>query len=187
MIEINLLPEKLKSEKDNTTFLKEWFFDIFVVVVALLVFFHFSCAIVILIKKRQYRVMNQQWMIKLPEIEKSRVWKEENKIATQASQDMTKLSQQRIIFSRKLKLMSEFLPEGIWFNRLQIKQKDFRLEGSVVSLEKEQMSLLRIFLEQLKKENMFFADFRRLELGPVKMRQLSGYQVMDFSLEGTLK
>ena len=187
MIEINLLPEELKKVKGKAGFSKENLQYIFLAGIGLLLIIHLYFAFSVLVKNFQYKSLNKKWLANRVALEKIADWKKEYNLSSQDSQEITRLTQSRVNFCDKLKVMSEILPEGIWFNHLFIKQKDFRLEASVVSLKEEQMSLIRLFLDELKKDKVFFSAFTRLELGPVNLRDFKGYQIMDFSLEGSLR
>lgn len=188
MIEINLLPEELKkTKKTKISFLKERLWYILPAIVGLLVITHLYFAFAILVKNIQYKSLNKKWLANRPSLERVEDWRKEHSLANQDAQYIMKIIQQRIIFSDKLKKLSEVLPSGIWFNQLSIKRKDFTLQGSIVSLKDDHMSLLRGFLEQLKKDKTFSSGFISLDLGPVRMREFKGYDIMDFILEGNLK
>ncbi len=189
MIEINLLPEELKPEKKLAlpALPAERLVLILPALAGLLILIHLYFAGAILIKNFQYRALNKKWLASKATQEEVGIWKKEHTLVSQDTQDIISLTKQGINFSDKLKVMSEVLPAGIWFNHLTIIKKDYILQGSIVSQKGEHMSLLRNFLEQLKKNKVFFSKFRRLELGPVKMREFKGYQIMDFILEGNLK
>lgn len=100
---------------------------------------------------------------------------------------MKKLVAQRITVSDKMQTLMAALPNGIWFNRLSLQQGRFRLEGSIISLKKEEIKLLNLFLNRLKEDKQFFKDFTSLELERMSVRMLGGFSVMDFVLVGNLK
>ncbi|MCM8789700.1 MAG: hypothetical protein NC916_01575 [Candidatus Omnitrophica bacterium] len=70
---------------------------------------------------------------------------------------------------------------------MSIEGKNFVLFGSVISLEKKEMSLLKDFIDSLKKDSGFFKDFSGLELTSVQTRQVGVYEVVDFTLQGALR
>lgn len=187
MIEINLLPEGLRPKQVKFIIPPELFLLILLLAFSLPVIIHLYLGGRLLFKSLQYRSLNKRWAQLESQRQKADVWKTEHKMSSQQSEQMNSLLTQRVTISDKMQVLSQSLPNGIWFNRLNLRRKRFSLEGSVVSLKKVQMSLLNLFLNRLKKDKRFFKDFVRLELGRMSMRTLGGYQVMDFVLEGDLK
>ncbi|MBL7081195.1 MAG: hypothetical protein ISS44_01315 [Candidatus Omnitrophica bacterium] len=187
MIEINLLPEDLKQKKERQIFLLQLFLCILPVAFGLLIIIHLYLGGLLLFKTLQYKSMNKKWEQLSSQRQKVDEWKKQYKISSQETEQVNKLLAQRIAISDKMQVLACALPRGIWFNHLSLKEKGFYLEGSVVSLKKDQMRLLNLFLGRLKKDKIFFKDFIRLELGHISMRTLGGFSIMDFVLEGDLK
>jgi len=187
MIEINLLPEELRPRQVKFIIPPEIFLLIILSVFSLLVIIHLYLGARLLFKSLHYRSLNRQWVQLESQRKMADEWKQEHKVNSQHSEYVRGLISQRVTVSDKMQILSDALPKGIWFNRLSLKQKEFLLEGSVISLKKDQMSLLNLFLNFLNKDKRFSKDFVRLELGRMSMRTLGGYPVMDFVLEGGLK
>ncbi|MCM8782885.1 MAG: hypothetical protein NC909_00585, partial [Candidatus Omnitrophica bacterium] len=61
------------------------------------------------------------------------------------------------------------------------------LEGSIVSLEKQPMSILKLFCDNLKKDNTFLKNILSFEIGPTKTRKIFNFEVLDFIIEAKLK
>lgn len=190
MIEINLLPEGLGGKKVKAgPLVPDMRAIVFLVaaLVGLLVIVHLFFAGQLIIRKLQLKTLDKRWAQSSPQLQEVNAWKREHKISREQSEYINSLLRQRIAISPKLQGLLSAGPTGLWFNRLSIKDKEFNLSGSVVSLQAEHMRLLTRFLNQLKEDERFFADFSRLELGRMLMRTLGGYSVMDFALEGSLK
>jgi len=189
MIEINLLPEELRSKKESqiVAILPQLLCLILPAVFGLLVIIHLYLGGLFLVKTLQYKSLNKKWVQLEPQLRKVEEWKKQHKISSQQSEQMNRLLAQRITISDKMQVLTRALPKGIWFNHLNLKQKKFNLNGSVVSLKKDQMKLLNLFLSRLKEDKLFFKDFIRLELGRMRMRKLGGFSIMDFVMEGELK
>lgn len=185
MIDINLLPKELRIQK--ISYSKEKLLLIVPFSLGLLIFMHFYFLSAIVIKNQQYKSLNKRWNSDKDSQQKVEVWKKQYDLVGKENQDFVKLVKQRIVISDKLRTIGEVIPDGVWLRDLSVKQKEFRVEASAVSLTSGHMTVVRGFLEQLKKDNTFFSDFSRIEIGPVKMRQFAGYQIMDFTLEGVLK
>ncbi|MGD9015281.1 MAG: hypothetical protein PVI33_04585 [Candidatus Omnitrophota bacterium] len=187
MIEINLLPEDLRPKQVRYIIPPELLLIILLLAFSLPVIMHLFFGGRLLFKSLYYRSLNKQWTQLESQRQMADEWKEEHQIESQQSTQLRSLIDQRVTVSDKLQILSRSLPKGIWFNRLSLKPGEFHLEGSVISLKKDQMSLLNAFLGSLNQDNRFFNDFIRLELGRVNMRTLGGYPVMDFVVEGELK
>jgi len=190
MIKINLLPEELSQKKAARSFLpqaKQLLIYILPAAFGLLLAIHLLLAGLFLIKSVQYKALNSKWTKFSVERQEVNEWKRQYNFSSQQSEQVNKLLIQRITVSDKMQSLLGALPSGVWFNRLNLKEKEFSLKGSVVFLESEQMRMLNLFLSQLKKDKSFFKDFISLELGRVKMRTLGAYSIMDFTLEGKLK
>jgi Tfp pilus assembly protein PilN len=101
--------------------------------------------------------------------------------------DIQKLVNERIIWAEKLNKLSLILPPGIWFESITVSGKNFQLHGKVVSLAKEEVALLRNFIDDLKARPNFINNFNSLELSSIKKEAIGGYEVADFNLVGSLK
>ena len=187
MIEINLLPEELRKKKIKINIPTEGLWIIVPSVIGIFVFVHLLLATLVLVKNIQYKSLNKRWLSSSSSKQEVDSWKREFNLVSQDTRTISNLTQQRLVYSGKLKIMSDVLPSGIWFTRLSVQKKSLILEGSIVSLEADHMSTLRDYIEKLKNNPDFFSDFRSLKLGPVRMREFKGYQIMDFILEGILK
>jgi Tfp pilus assembly protein PilN len=189
MIEINLLPEELKPKEENLTVLhlRQVLLFVLPAIFGLIVIAHLFLGALFLFKTFQYKSLDKRWMQFSSERQKVNNWKREYNVSSRYSEQMDKLISGRITVSDKMQALARVLPNGIWFNHLNFNQGKFKLRGSVVSLDKEQMRLLNVFLSQLKEDKIFFEDFVNLELGNVNMRTLGGFAIMDFVLEGDLK
>ncbi len=187
MIGINLLPEELKQKRRKQALLSQLFLIIIPTLFGLLVIIHLYLGIVFLFKTLQYKSVNKKWTQLAPQRQKVDAWRKEYKTNSQEIEQIIKLLTRRTTIADKMQALASALPNGIWFNHLSLDQNKFWLEGSVVSLKKDQMSLLNLFLGRLKEDKSFFKDFVRLELGQMNMRTLGGFSIMDFVLEGDLK
>ncbi|MHB8155446.1 MAG: hypothetical protein ACYDFR_05280, partial [Candidatus Omnitrophota bacterium] len=79
------------------------------------------------------------------------------------------------------------LPSGVWFNEIKISVKDMIIQGSVISLVKEEVNLINKLLENLKADSEFSRDFVSFELSNVQKKNVGGYDIADFILTGALK
>jgi Tfp pilus assembly protein PilN len=186
MIEINLLPEELKpkQEKLNILLLRQVLLMIIPAAIGLLIIIHLYLGGLFLFKTLQHKSLNRNWAQLEHQRERVSQWKSQYKVSSHQTEYVNKLLASRITISDKMQSLSEVLPKGVWFNRLNFKQQEIHLEGSVVSLNKEQMRLLNLFINQLKENYPFFKNTISVKLGRINMRTIGGFSVMDFVLEG---
>jgi Tfp pilus assembly protein PilN len=186
MIEINLLPEQKKpavriSLKGNELLLKARPF------IAVFVLVHL---ILLVLGLNSYRILgqlNKRMAVLAPELEKLDDFNRKNDAFSKDTDAMNKLIGPRIKWAQKLDLLSSKLPYGIWFTEISLNEKSFTLRGSVISQEKEELTLIKEFIAGLKSDREYFGDFKDLDLNSVQSRDVSGYSVLDFLLTSNLK
>ncbi len=199
MIEINLLQEELrvKNKAKNVehftvtkfaAFSQEQLF-VYAIPILLAVFIcaHIYFGVISIAKNGQLIALNRKWV----EFEPQKKGLEEfyNKYPS-LSQDASLaqfLTGKRIIWAQKLNELSLNLPAGVWFNEITISAKDIVIQGSVISLQKEEVNLINKLLENLKASSEFSRDFISFELSNVLKKNLGGYDIADFILTGVLK
>jgi len=144
-------------------------------------------AVVGIVKNFQLGALNNKWKGLQPQRELLNNLKKEYDVLTSNTKLVQELNSRRLNWSEKLNRLSADLPSGIWFNEIAVSRKEFTLKASVVSLKKEEMTLIKKFIDTLKSDARFLGDFTGLELGSVQKRLVSGYDVVDFILMAKLK
>lgn len=194
MIEINLLPEDIlvKTRVQKATgpipkFDKKYVIYIVPIIVILVLSIHIILGVVMVAKNVQFNTMNNEWR----KLEAKRValgaFQEAHSMLTQDAAMIQQLSRQRVNWAVKLNKISLSLPSGVWFNDLTLTPKDLTIQGSVISLQKEEMGLIDKFMDALRDDPVFFADFNTIEVGQVQKKQVGGYEISDFTIKGDLK
>ena len=191
MIEINLLPEELKVtlKRKITGFGIELKYFLYLIpfIFGILICAHIYLTILIIAKNSQLYILNKKWQSLEPQRKTLENFNKEYAIFSQDALAIKELTEQRINWSQKLNKLSLDLPSGIWFNEISVLGKDFILQGSVVSLQKEEMSLIKKLIDNLKNDPDFFKDFNTLELSLAQKKTIGSYEVVDFILTGTIK
>lgn len=188
MIEINLLPEKLRTKAGAKFGIDLTAIPNFIpIIVGVLIFIHLYLGAVSIIRNRQLRLLKHKWEELEPHRKTLDSLKEESIMLSQDALAIQRLAGARIIWSEKLNKLSLNLPNGIWFNELSVSSGELLLEGSVVSLEKEEVNLVNKFIDNLKNDSAFFKDFNNIELSSVQRKTIGGYEVVDFLLLCALK
>ena len=199
MIEINLLPEELrvKTRTKNlehavvakpAAFSQEQLFIYAIpILLGVLVCVHIYFAVISVSKNSQLVTLNRRWIELTPQ---KKAFDEFNNEYSSISQDaglIKLLSSKRILWAQKLNKLSLNLPSGVWFNEITISAKDIVIQGSVISLAKEEVNLINKLLENLKGTAEFSNDFVSFELSNVQKKNIGGYDIADFILTGALK
>ena len=189
MIEIDLLPLELR-EKKIIHF--EQFFQtkLFLTILGCLVLFHLSLYTAAAINSRRLDALQGNWQnlsSKRAEIDrlKGELAEINRKIPL-----IEQLISNRLLWSRELNIISDLLIAGIWLNELSLeKQKTAEdkvsesliIRGSAASRTKDEPALIGRFMQNLKDDSVFSANFT-VELGPIKKRLIGQTEVMDFIL-----
>lgn len=199
MIEINLLPEELRAKTriknvEHETGAKPVAFSrdqLFIYAIpAILVLFillHFCFAVIAISKNAKLVSLNRQWLNLASQKKAVDEFNSEFSSNLQDTSVLAQLNRQRILWSQKLNKLSLNLPSGVWFNEITINVKDIVIQGSVVSLQAEEVGLINKLLENLKSDSEFSKDIAFFELSNVQKRNVGGYEVADFILTGVLK
>lgn len=186
MIEINLLPQDLQKKTNAQAIGPGAFIYAVPVVFVILMLMHIYLALLSGSLNHKYNMLNHKW--KGIESQRKQL-EDEKKKYNLVSQDVLTLqgfTKGSLNWAEKLNLLSLKLPSGIWFNEIELAGKSFVLKGAVISLEKQELSLINKFLENLKSNSNFTNGFVKLELGPVKRDNIGGYDIINFTLEGVL-
>jgi Tfp pilus assembly protein PilN len=184
MIEINLLPDELKAKAKNSRKEQDlarllYFLPALAGIVLLA---HLWLAGLLILKSYQLNSLAAKWKSLEPQrkmVEQARL---DYDILSQDSRIAQQLSVGRASWAIKLNQLSLDLSPGVWFNDLEFSSKECVLKGSVISLAKEEMTLVNKFLDNLKKDALFFTGLSNPELSAVQMRTVGGYNVVDFTL-----
>ena len=92
----------------------------------------------------------------------------------------------RIIWSQKLNVLSDSVARGVWLNRVRLKDGVFFIEGSAISKQNDEMINVHSFTSSLKDEKLFLDKFVDLELGSIQRRYISKTEVADFLITAEL-
>ena len=188
MIEINLLPEvlKAKAKKDDSS---QKFLLLLIppCLILILLSVHLILGIQGMMISSKFSALNKKWRQLQPQVKQLDTYRSEHEPLAADSQFIQQFTNDRVVWSEKLNKLSLLLPDGIWFTDFSFTGKEFTLNGSAVSLQKEEMALVNTFISNLKKDALFYKDFETLQLSGAQSRQVSSYEVLNFTLKGALK
>jgi len=199
MIQINLLPEELRvrnktKSSEHETVAKPGVFSheqLFIyalpVLCGALICAHIYFAVIFILKNNQLVALNRQWVKLEPQKKAFDEFNIDYSSTTQDASLVKLLISKRILWAQKLNKLSLNLPSGVWFNEITISPKDIVIQGSVISLAKEEVNLINKLLENLKIDSEFSRDFNFFELSNLQKKNVGGYDIADFILTGVLK
>lgn len=105
----------------------------------------------------------------------------------------------RFYWSKKLNVLSDLIIPGIWLRDLSFEKNllsttgrsstgqvsfsySLKINGTAVSIEGDEMSIINDFIKGLKTNPEFFEDFKTIELESILRRRIASVEVMDFAL-----
>jgi Tfp pilus assembly protein PilN len=188
MIEINLLPPEIRAKQAKASgFDPRFLVYLIPVVVGILLVIHLALGLYALVRGYQAGVLSRQWQKLEPQRKELDAFKQQYETLTQDTKIADALAGLNINWSEKLNKLSLALPSGIWFESLTASRKEFVLKGTVVSLQKQEMSLLNKFLDGLKKDPSFIRDFKGFDVTSFQVKTIGGYDTLAFTIAGSLR
>ncbi len=197
MIEINLLPEELRNRVvkqvkpepvrvDSKPGLQQLI--LLVPVIFILIFIaHIYLFFLGVIKVSHFNALNAKWERMLPERKSLEDFNNQQMLYSGSDREIQRFLNERVLWAQKLSRLSSVLPPGIWLKSMSVSGKVFQLQGKAVSLKKEEVVLIRSFIDDLKSRPNFINNFNSLELGAIQKEAIGSYEVADFTLTGSLK
>jgi len=199
MIEINLLPEELKIKtkgrsvdqaivRSPLALMQDRLFVYAIpVILILFILIHLYFAVILISKNGQLINLNRKWADSAVQKKALDEFNQDFSVVSADASVLGQLSRQRIIWAQKLNALSLHLPAGVWFNDITLNSDSLTIKGAVISLQKEEVSLINRLLDSLKTLPEFTKDFFTFELTSVQKRSFGGYDISDFVLVGGLK
>jgi Tfp pilus assembly protein PilN len=184
MIEINLLPEELRTKSKKIELDTKYLVYLVPLILCILVPINVMLGIVGLSKGYHYATLNRTWKGLETQRRSVDVFRKEHDISSVDTKAVQQLMAQRVNVAEKLNKLSLLVPAGVWFQELSFSNKAFTLKGTVVSLKKEEMALLNKFLDSLKHDAGFVKSLSGVELSSVQRSVIGGYDVVDFVFTG---
>ncbi len=198
MIEINLLPEELRNRvvkaaspeaqvRGSGVLEPKHFILLAPLIFTILIIVQLIIGVFGIIKSTQLRMLGEKWRQVEPQRKALEEFDNEYMLTSGDAQAIKELEAARIIWSEKLNKLSLDLPSGVWFNELLANSKELILKGGVVSLNKEELGLIKQLIDNLKNDQQFFKDFNSLELDSAVKKTVGSYDITEFTLKGTLR
>lgn len=185
MIEINLLPPKMRKRKLELPKLP--LLPVGVGILGILVMVNFTMGLVVRRRNAQLKRLTKEWDVNLPSKRQADAISLTIKELHTRKKVMDDLVKKGSFWSKKLNLLSDLVPMGIWLTELSLDEKgDLRfltLDGVSVPFKGQEMvAQVTKFMDALKEDEEFFSGFEVIELGPIKRIMVEDAEVMEFSL-----
>ncbi|HTY45815.1 MAG TPA: PilN domain-containing protein [Patescibacteria group bacterium] len=186
MIEINLLPEELRTKSKKFELDTRYLVYLIPLLLCILVPINVILGIIGFSKGYQYAGLSRTWKGLETQRRSVEAFRKEHDISSVDTKAVQQLMAQRLNMAEKLNKLSLAVPSGVWFDELSFAGKAFTLKGTVVSLKKEEMALINRFLDSLKNDAAFVKFLSGVELTSVQRSAIGGYDVVDFIFTGGL-
>jgi len=187
MIEINLLPEELRKKRREIKVISEISKAIILRIIVIVFFIHLGLGLLTLIRLINLHRLNRIWSEFGGKREEFDNLRKEMETLEKIKLDLNKLAGIKILWSKKLNIISDKIPKGIWLREIFCSKDKFKIEASCVSKKLDKTERIRNFLENLRKDSDFSKDFRSLELESVTRKSIKGQEILDFTLSGEIK
>ena len=92
-----------------------------------------------------------------------------------------------IEWSKKLNVISDNLPRGVWIRKLTLRDDRFLIDASSISRDQQELINASRFLSTLKEKELFVEQLEDLELGPMIKRNIKNIEVTDFLITSSLE
>ena len=90
-------------------------------------------------------------------------------------------------WSRKMNVLSDALPKGVWLKKINLDSGILTLEGSAFSKTHSEIVTVGNFVANLKKEGAFADDFSSIEVQSIQRGKRGPTEVVDFVITAKLK
>ncbi len=194
MIEINLLPERLRKRKKHFGQMQAINLPIELIIgligglICLLIVIHVILFTFTIGMKVKFSGLSRQWQELEPAKKKVDAIKEEiDSIEAKFGYINSLKANKNISWSKKLNVISDSMVRGMWLSRVYFGESVLRIEGSVVSKKSEEMINVGKFASNLKENKDFYSDIKDLELTFIQRRNIKSVEVADFLITAGVK
>ncbi|HAJ57810.1 MAG TPA: hypothetical protein DCL35_08655 [Candidatus Omnitrophica bacterium] len=188
MITINLLPFSQRKTERRISLPTNFPYKIYLfAIVAILLFLHLSFFSLAVIKKIQTMGLQGAWSKMEPESKESAAIRKEIKESEARANTLKGVFARKASLTEILSGLNLSVPRGLWLESFSFGDEGLVIQGSVVSLEQNEMTLIGKFLQDLKNNKVFQSVFSKIELSSVQRRTVKTYDVVDFVFTGDFK
>ncbi len=183
MIEINLLPEELRQKQGFPIQLpKEFLRNSFVLILAVCALFFLGLQLLIVFNFSRLKLSESKWRVL--QAQKKSVDEVKNGVSKyRALQNgILLVSAENSEITRKLYIISDFTPQGIWLEELFIGKSALRIKGSCILPSTGEAAQINKFFGLLKDNVQINKGLNKLEIGTIIKRKAGAIEVADFTI-----
>jgi len=196
-MQINLLPEKSKEKKSSQqpqdfkklilSFVFIWIILGGLTLILVLNINHF---------RGQFAKVQTSWETAKPLIEEKAFLIQHQKELNEFLIFIKEHVKKGIPWSEKLTVLSELIPEEVWFNEINLRKEekegkenaflDVSASVGYLKTDEEMLDMINNFIERIKKDSFFFEDFQNLSLLEIN-KAADKEKSMNFTFNLSLK
>lgn len=195
MIEINLVPANLRKKQlggmgilDSIGLPKEVLLGTSGIFIAVLILIHGLLLSMWIAKFVRYGVYKVAWTRMLPDKNHIDALNQQMQdLKSRASTINNLTSQQNMLWSQKLNILSDALPKEVWLKQIGWNNEILTITGCAVSRFHDEISVVGNFVSNLHRTQDFMKNFLSLELNSVNRTKKGGTEVADFIITAKAK
>ncbi|MFH0877207.1 MAG: PilN domain-containing protein [Candidatus Omnitrophota bacterium] len=184
LISINLLPKSQRKTEHKVVLPYK---TVFLGTVLFLLFVHVCLLLVAGYKQVQILGLQSRWSHMSSGSKDSVAMRKEIKDLEANTNSLNGLLYRRASVTELLSGLNAAVPKGLWLERFTYGDDGLLIQGSVVSLTQNEMTIIGKFLQDLKNNKLFISLFSKIELSSVSRRTIKTYDVVDFVFSGEFK
>lgn len=193
MIEINLLPEKLRKKKrtretPTVQIPKELIIGLVGGLVCLLIIIHLILLTFTLGAKVKLSVLEKQWNELTPAKQKVDVIKQEiSSIESKMKYMVSLRANKRILWAKMLNEISDNMVRGAWLTRVYFGENTLKIEGSAVSKKGEELINVGKLANNFKEDKALYSELKGLEIASIQRKNIKSTETVDFVITAGIK
>jgi Tfp pilus assembly protein PilN len=176
------LPTDLRVKESASASSAVYILYLIPVFIAILLLLNIYFGISAVISGGKLLVMKNQWNQMQPQKTALDNFKKQDTMLTPDAKELLGFLRKRINWSEKLNSLVSDLPYGIWFRELGANNNELNIQGSAISLQKEELAVINTYISNLKNDQGFFKDFSVIELKSVLTKNVGTFDVVEFVL-----
>lgn len=188
MITINLLPLHLRKSQKKIVLPTNFPYKIYLLGLAVfLIFFHVLFLSLALIKNIHIMGLKSSWSKMEPQSRESAATRKNIRDLESQVNLVKEALSRKASMTELLSSLSAAVPKGLWLESFAYSDEGLVIQGSVVSQQQNEMTIIGKFLQEIRGNKVFSTLFSKVELNSVQRRTIKTHDVVDFILIGDFK
>jgi Tfp pilus assembly protein PilN len=188
MIAINLLPHQLRKAQKKMALPTNFPYKVYLLGLAVfLIFLHILFLSLALVKNIHIMGLKGSWSRMEPQSRESAAIRKNIKDMESQAGLIKEALTRKASMTELLSSLSAAVPKGLWLESFTYSDEGLVIQGSVVSQQQNEMTIIGKFLQEIRGNKIFATFFSKVELNSVQRRTIKTYDVVDFILIGEFK